>query len=42
MNGGILKMENLIKLIQEYYELGAIGHSAYIQLITIARELQVE
>lgn len=34
-------MEVLIKLIQEYYDLGAIGHSAYIQLMTQAREIQV-
>ncbi len=30
-------MDNLIKLIQEFYETGAIGHSTYIQLITEAR-----
>jgi hypothetical protein len=35
-------MDKLIRLITEYYELGAIGHSAYIQLIKIVRELQVE
>jgi hypothetical protein len=35
-------MNKLIRLIQEYYDLGTIGHSTYIQLIKIARELQVE
>jgi len=30
-------MDNLIKLIQQYYESGAIGYSVYIQLLTEAR-----
>ncbi len=30
-------MDTLIKLIQKYYESGAIGYSVYIQLLTEVR-----
>lgn len=34
-------MENLIKVIEENYQTGAIGYSLYIQLITEARSVQM-
>jgi len=34
-------MENMIKLIEENYQTGAIGYSLYIELISEARSLQI-
>jgi hypothetical protein len=35
-------MEELIKKLDEYKETGAIGYSAYVDLVTTARTLQTE
>jgi hypothetical protein len=35
-------MDKLIKTIEEYFATGAIGYSAYKELISAAREVQME